>query len=69
MMLFLVQVASTRVCATMGSIGVPVGMQLDEPAMVASGAPPAITRTAPLSHWPMAQGGLGVPVRAQPATA
>ena len=38
------QVASTRVCATTGSIGVPVGTQVDWPVMVATGAPPASTR-------------------------
>ena len=31
------QVASTRVCATTGSIGVPVGVQTDCPIMVAAG--------------------------------
>src|SRR5918992_4473863 len=62
-------VASTRGCALIGSIGVPVGMHVEAPIMVASGVPPATTRTAPLSHWPVTQGGVSVPVSAQPATA
>ena len=44
-------------------------MQTDEPAKVATGTPPASTRVAPISHWPVTQGGVGVPVSAQPATA
>src|SRR6195952_3846898 len=64
-----VQVASTRVCAATGSIGLPVGTQVDEPANVASGAPPASTRVAPVSHWPVTHGGLDDPVSAQPAIA
>ena len=50
-----------------GSIGVPVGTQAEAPLITASGTPPPITRTAPVSHCPVAQGGVGVPVSAQPA--
>jgi hypothetical protein len=53
----------------MGIIGVPVGMQVDVPIIVATGAPPAVTRVAPLVHCPVAHGGFGVPVSAQPTTA
>ena len=62
-------VASTRGCAEMGSIGVPVGMQVEAPAIVATGTPPASTRTAPLIHCPVTHGGAPVPVRAQPVIA
>ena len=41
------QVASTRVCATTGISGVPVGTQVDWPVIVTTGAPPASTRIAP----------------------
>src|SRR4051812_41171421 len=61
------QVASARVCATTGIIGVPVGTQSDVPIIVATGAPPARTRTAPTMNCPVTQGGFGVPVSAQPA--
>ena len=54
-------------CALTGTRGVPVGMQVEEPVIDATGAPPASTRVAPTSHWPVAHGGFGVPVRAQPA--
>ena len=43
----LLRSASTRVCATTGSSGVPVGTQIDWPVMVSTGAPPASTRAAP----------------------
>ena len=62
-------VASTRVCATTGIIGAPVGMQVEEPAIVATGTPPAITRTAPAIHWPVTQGGDGTEASVHPATA
>src|SRR5262249_50663312 len=61
-------VASTRTCAETGSIGVPVGMHVDAPVIVARGTPPASTRTAPLIHWPVTHGGAPVPVSAQPVT-
>jgi hypothetical protein len=32
-----------------------------------SGCPPEVTRVAPVTHWPVMQGAVGVPVRAQPA--
>src|SRR6186713_698794 len=63
------QLASTRACATTGSIGVPVGVHTDEPIMVTSGAPPASTRTAPLTNWPVTQGGVEVVLRAHAAIA
>lgn len=50
-------------------MGVPVGTHTDDPAIVATGVPPARTRTAPAIHCPVTQGGFGVPVRAQPAMA
>src|SRR6266852_5892921 len=62
-------VASTRVCTTSGISGVPVGTQTDRPAIVTTGAPPAITRTAPTTQFAVAQGGLPEPVSAQPAIA
>ncbi len=42
-------------------------MQVDAPVIVASGMPPARTRTAPVSHWPVTHGGAD-PVSAQPVT-
>src|SRR5262249_11786074 len=60
-------VTSTRVCAAVGSIGVPVGTQVEEPVMLATGTPPASTRVAPTSHCPVTHGGGGVPGSAQPA--
>src|SRR6266853_4035693 len=62
-------VARTRVCTTSGIRGVPVGTQTDCPAIVTTGAPPAITRTAPTTQCAVAQGGLPEPVSAQPAMA
>src|SRR5262249_60878518 len=62
-------VTSTRGCALTGSSGVPVGTQVEEPVIDATGTPPASTLVAPTSHWPVAHGGLPVPVRAQPAIA
>src|SRR5262245_57601159 len=44
-------VARTRVWEKTGSIGVPGATHVDEPAIVATGTPPASTRTAPVSHW------------------
>ena len=64
-----IHVATTLGCALRGSIGVPVGMQVEEPAMVATGAPPATTLTAPEVHWPVTHGGVDVPVSAQAVTA
>jgi hypothetical protein len=63
------QVASTRVCAMTGIIGVPVGMQTDWLTRVTTGAPPAITRDATITNCPVVQGGVGVPVSRQPAIA
>ena len=62
-------VASTRGWAITGSIGVPVGMQVEAPSIVASGTPPASTRTAPVSHCPVTHGGADVGLSAQPAIA
>ncbi len=50
-------------------MGVPFGMQVDVPTIVATGTPPASTRTAPVSHWPVTHGGFTVPVSAQPVIA
>ena len=44
------QVARTRVCAVMGSIGVPVGVHTELPESVATGTPPAVTRAAPTTN-------------------
>ena len=44
-------------------------MQVEAPAIVATGTPPASTRTAPVIHWPVTHGGVGVPVSAQPVIA
>ena len=43
-----------------GSMGLPVGTQVDDPVMTATGVPPAITRTAPLMNCPVTQGGVDV---------
>ena len=40
-------VATTRGCTTSGSIGVPVGVVTELPVWIATGIPPASTRTAP----------------------
>ena len=53
----LCHVANTLGWAVTGSIGVPVGMQVDAPVIVATGTPPASTRTAPLIHCPVTHGG------------
>ena len=42
-------------------------MHVDVPAIVATGVPPASTRTAPVIHCPVTHGGFGEPVSAQPA--
>jgi hypothetical protein len=42
-------------------------MHVDVPAIVATGTPPASTRTAPVIHCPVTHGGFGEPVSAQPA--
>src|SRR3954465_14964306 len=42
-------------------------MHVEAPAIVATGTPPASTRTAPVIHCPVTQGGLGDPVSAHPA--
>src|ERR1051326_2574632 len=46
-------VASTRTWAESGSIGVPDATHVEVPVIVATGTPPASTRTAPVSHWPV----------------
>lgn len=43
-------------------MGVPVGVQTDWLINVATGAPPARTRTAPTMNCPVTHGGVGVPV-------
>src|SRR3954468_12233163 len=48
-------------------MGVPGATHVEVPAIVATGVPPASTRTAPVIHWPVTQGGFGEPVSAQPA--
>ena len=64
------QVASTSVCAETGSIGVPVGAQIDTPVMIATGWPLAKTWVAPTIHWPVTQGPLPAGgTNAHPATA
>jgi hypothetical protein len=52
-----------------GTNGVPVGVQIDTPVMIASGCPSESTRSAPTSHWPVTHGPLPPGVtNAQPAT-
>ncbi len=62
--------AVTRVWVTDAIIGVPVGAQVDEPALTTSGWPLDCTRVEPLNHWPLTQGPLplGGGGKAQPAT-
>src|SRR5215208_580843 len=57
-------VASTRGWKETGRSGVPGAMHVDDPAIVTSGAPPARTRVAPVSHCPVTHGG-AEPVSAQ----
>ena len=45
------------------------GCRSSAPTIVATGTPPASTRTAPLIHCPVTHGGAPVPVSAQPVTA
>ena len=52
------QVARTRVCADTGTIGLPVGTQVDWPLKIATGKRPAVTFLAPEVHFPVAQGEL-----------
>lgn len=52
-----------------GSIGVPVGIQVDWLTSVATGAPPAITRVAPMTNCPVTHGGVDVVASAHPAIA
>ena len=49
--------------------GVPVGTQVDWLSFSSTGEPIAFTRVAPEVHCAVAQGGLDVPVSAQPVTA
>ena len=49
--------------------GPPVGTQTALPIAVATGAPPAITRTAPTTHCPVTHGGLPEPLSPHPAIA
>jgi hypothetical protein len=62
-------VAITLGCTTNGIKPVPVGMHTAVPVCSNTGAPPAKTRTAATTHWAVTQGGLVVPVRAQPVIA
>jgi hypothetical protein len=62
-----VHAASTRGCAITGIIGVPVGTHTDVLINVATGVPPASTRSAPTMNWPLTQGGVDVLASAQPA--
>ncbi len=62
-------VATTLGWTTTGSIGVPVGVVIDEPACDRDRArrrPAPAPR--PTTHCPVTQGGAPLPVRAQPAT-
>ena len=66
----LVMRLSPAVCVTMTVSGVPVGVQTTLAVLQEAPARPWIfTRVAPFIHCAVAQGGLDVPVRAQPATA
>jgi hypothetical protein len=61
-------VALTLGWTTSGSIGVPVGTHVDEPAWTATGVPPANTRVAPDVHCPVTHGGVDVVDRPHPTT-
>jgi len=43
---------------TVTIIGVPVGAQMEVLDCSSTGCPPANTRVAPTSHWPVTQGPL-----------
>jgi hypothetical protein len=63
-------VAITNVCADIGSIGVPVGTQVDTPVRIANGCPFDVTCSEPSTHMPVTQGPLPAGgTNAQPATA
>ena len=48
-------------------MGDPVGVHTDVLAIVTTGAPPAYTRVAPITNWPVTHGGVDVELSAQPA--
>jgi hypothetical protein len=59
----------TRVCASMGNNGVPVGMQVAMPVIITTGWPSDITCTEPITHWAVTQGPLPAGgTKAHPAT-
>src|SRR5690606_33139040 len=61
-------VADTLGWTTTGRSPMPVGTQTAWPDWMRTGTPPARTRTAPMTHWAVAQGGAD-PVSAQPVIA
>src|SRR5215469_5050698 len=63
------QVAMTRVCAATGTSGVPVGTQVETPAIVTTGCPCESTRAAPTIHCAVTHGPFPVgATKAHPAT-
>src|SRR5262252_7431923 len=60
----------TRVCAATGTSGVPVGTQVETPAIVTTGCPCESTRAAPTIHCAVTHGPFPVgATKAHPATA
>src|SRR5208283_3705956 len=60
--------AATRVCATIGSSGVPVGAQIAWPVSSSSGRPLEVTRVAPTVHCAVTHGPGAGGTNGQPAT-
>src|SRR5215472_4419451 len=60
--------ALTRVCATSGSSGVPVGMQIAWLVVTSSGWPLEVTRAVPTTHCALTQGPGAGGTNGHPAT-
>src|SRR5215472_6666920 len=61
-------IACTRVCMLTGNRVTPPGAVTAAPDCTTSGCPIEVTRSVPITHWPVTQGGTGGGTPGQPAT-